>query len=84
VAGADPLKPYSMRQLWWMACGAWDKELDAREHWQMVLGGKGFTPEQRAALHPLRRLETPSPPPPVPCGSTPEVAEKLDSLFIED
>jgi hypothetical protein len=82
VAGADPHRPYTMRELWWMACGVWDREIDTREFWTVALGGKAYTADQRAAAHPLRRLE--APPEPAPGPSPEVVAETLDSLFIED
>ena len=73
-----------MRQLWWMACGVWDLEIDARNFWRGQLGGRPWTEDERREAHPLRRLEAPTGPRPKPSGSTPEVAELLDSCCIPE
>lgn len=51
----DP-RPFSMRRLWWLACGRYELQVRAEVFWSRALGGKP-TPEQVRRMHPLRGLE---------------------------
>lgn len=50
----------SMRELWWRACGAWDRTVALKA---TVLGVMGVTirPDGYDELHPLRAMEKPPP-----------------------
>ncbi len=52
----------SMRHLWWLACGAIDRDVHQRVFWRREIFGKQTTADEMADMHPLRRLEKPPPP----------------------
>ena len=56
---SDP-GPLTMRELWWRACGAWDRTVSLQLLVASALGG-GQSPDAFRRLHPLRALEIPPP-----------------------
>jgi hypothetical protein len=52
-----------MRELWWMACGRIDLEIDGRVWWLGRVFGTQVPDEVRDEMHPLRRLEKEPPTP---------------------
>lgn len=51
----------TMRELWWAACGAYDRDLRNRAFWQSAFGSPP-TAAELTDSHPLRRLEQWRPP----------------------
>ncbi len=42
--------------MWWLACGAYDRDLRGRAFW-MASFGKQVGPQDLIEMHPLRRME---------------------------
>lgn len=52
--------PFSMRELWFMACGKWDQTVSLQLLVLSGLGGKQ-PPDAFQRMHPLRAMEIPPP-----------------------
>lgn len=46
----------TLRELWWLACGAYDRDLLGRKFW-LEQNGNTPTQDQLLEMHPLRRRE---------------------------
>lgn len=42
--------------MWWLACGAYDRDIHGRAFWMQSFGGNP-SPSDLIQMHPLRRME---------------------------
>lgn len=55
---SDP-RPFTMRHLWWMACGSLDEGVMLQLFLTAILAGRPIEPDDFTRNHPLRSIENP-------------------------